>query len=85
MYLPTLLPKAVPTSVLLPVHTTPHPRVAFLGMNLVHTGVVTNDAVRPLERERKLIGVEPHRVEPQRARSDRSVSLLPGQAVAAAL
>src|SRR6266542_6667134 len=49
-----------------PVHATPHTRVAFLGMNLVDAGVVTTRAAITSECQRELIGVAPHRVEPQR-------------------
>jgi hypothetical protein len=31
------------------VHSAPHTRVAFLGVNLVHAGVVTHHAVEPPE------------------------------------
>src|SRR5213080_47537 len=57
-----------------PVHPAPHTRVAFLGMDLCDAGVVTNHAGDPFERQLKLIGLEPHRVEPERARADRRVS-----------
>src|SRR5207247_9129663 len=57
-----------------PVHPAPHTRVAFLGMDLCDAGVMTNRAGDPFERQRKLIGLEPHRVEPQRARADRRVT-----------
>src|SRR5207249_7782735 len=57
-----------------PVHPAPHTRVAFLGMDLVDAGVATNRAAIAFERQRELIGVDPHRVEPQHARADRAVS-----------
>ena len=57
-----------------PVHSAPHTRVAFLGMDLIDACVVTNRAAIALERQGELIGVEPHRVEPQHARADRAVS-----------
>src|SRR5436309_11967042 len=57
-----------------PVHPAPHTSVAFLGMDLVDAGVITNRAAIAPERQRELIGAEPHRVEPQRGRADRGVS-----------
>src|SRR5438034_1761086 len=57
-----------------PVHAAPYTRVTFLGMNLVDAGVVTNRAGIAPECQWELISIEPHRVEPQHARSDRGVS-----------
>src|SRR5262245_55774319 len=57
-----------------PVHPAPHTRGAFLSMDLLDAGVATNRAAIALEYQRELIGAEPHRVEPQRARADRGVS-----------
>src|SRR5882762_3162070 len=57
-----------------PMHPAPYTRVAFLGMDLLDTGVVTNGTDIAGEGQRELIGAEPHRVEPQRARADRGVS-----------
>src|SRR5438128_4697665 len=57
-----------------PVHPTPYARVAFLVMDLFDTRVVANHAAVALERQRELIGVEPHGVERQRAGADGAVS-----------
>src|SRR4029450_7828050 len=59
-----------------PVHSPPPPRVAFLGMDLLDAGVVTNRAAIALEcqRELELIGAEPHRIESQDARANAGVS-----------
>ena len=57
-----------------PVHPAPHPRVAFLGMDLCDARVVTNRAGVSFERQWELIGLEPFRVERERARTDGRVS-----------
>src|SRR5262245_33723432 len=57
-----------------PVHPAPHARVAFFGMDLCDARVVANRPGVSLENQWKLIGVEPDRVERERARADSRVS-----------